>query len=127
MKTIGIVSEFNPFHNGHRYLIETAKRELDAQAVVAVMSGNFTQRGEIASFDMHSRAQIACRNGVDLVLEIPPQFVLQSAEFYAFHSVYILNSLGIIDYLAFGSECGNIDNRRDIPCCIPCCRPYKLL
>ncbi len=114
MKTIGIVSEYNPFHNGHRYLIETTKRELDAQAVVAVMSGNFTQRGEIASFDMYSRAKIACENGVDLVLEIPPQFVLNSAEFYAYHSVYILNQLGMIDYLAFGSECGNLDELKNV-------------
>ena len=114
MKTIGIVSEYNPFHNGHRYLIETAKRELDAEAVVAVMSGNFTQRGEIASFDMHARAEIACQNGVDLVLEIPPQFVLNSAEFYAYHSVYILNSLGIIDFLAFGSECGELSKLKDV-------------
>lgn len=116
MKTVGIVSEFNPFHNGHKYLVETTKKELSADAVVAVMSGNFTQRGEIASFDMYSRAEIACRNGVDLVLEIPPQFVLQSAQFYAYHSIYILNALGIIDYLAFGSECGNIEELAALPC-----------
>lgn len=116
MKTVGIVSEFNPFHNGHKYLVETSKKELSADAVVAVMSGNFTQRGEIASFDMYSRAEIACRNGVDLVLEIPPQFVLQSAQFYAYHSIYILNALGIIDYLAFGSECGNIEELATLPC-----------
>lgn len=108
MKTIGIVSEYNPFHNGHRYLAETAKKELDADAVISVMSGNFTQRGEIASFDMYSRAAIACQNGIDLVLEIPPQFVLQSAEFYAMNGVSMLHRLGIVDYLAFGSESGNL-------------------
>ncbi|MBQ7792032.1 MAG: nucleotidyltransferase family protein, partial [Clostridia bacterium] len=108
MKTVGIVSEFNPFHNGHKHLVEVAKKSLDADAVVAVMSGNFTQRGEIASFDMYARAEIACQNGVDLVLEIPPQFVLNSAQYYAFYSVYILEMLGIIDHLAFGSECGNL-------------------
>ncbi|MBQ7951077.1 MAG: nucleotidyltransferase family protein [Clostridia bacterium] len=114
MKTVGIVSEYNPFHNGHQYLVETSKRELDAQAVVAVMSGNFTQRGEIAFFDMYSRAQVACENGFDLVLEIPPQFVLTSAEFYAYYSVYILHQLGIVDYLAFGSECGDIDELKHV-------------
>ena len=108
MKTIGIVAEFNPFHNGHQYLIDTAKKALGAECVVAVMSGNFTQRGEIASFDMYSRADVASRNGVDLILEIPPQFVLNSAQYYAYYSVYILEQLGCIDYLVFGSECGDL-------------------
>lgn len=109
MKTVGIVSEFNPFHNGHKYLIDSIKNDLKADTIVAAMSGNFTQRGEIASFDMYTRAQIACQNGVDLVLEIPPQFVLRSAQFYAEFGVYLLNSLGSINYLAFGSESGNLE------------------
>lgn len=115
MKTVGIVSEFNPFHNGHKHLIDTTKKSLDADAVIAVMSGNFTQRGEIASFDMHSRAEIACQNGVDLVLEIPPQFVLNSAQFYAYHSVYLLHALGMVDYLSFGSESGNLKELLALP------------
>ena len=73
-----------------------------------MMSGNYTQRGEIALFDMYSRAEIAVKNGVDLVLEIPPQFVLNSAEFYAYYSVYLLDQLNVIDYLSFGSECGDL-------------------
>ena len=114
MKTVGIISEFNPFHNGHKYLIETVKKELQADCVVAVMSGNFTQRGAPAVFDMHTRAKIACENGVDLVLEIPPQFVLNSAEFYAYYGVYILHQLKGIDYIAFGSECGDISELQKV-------------
>ena len=108
MKTVGIVSEYNPFHNGHKYHISETKKQLNADGVIAMMSGNFTQRGEIALFDMHSRAEIAVKNGVDLVLEIPPQFVLNSAEFYAFYGVYLLHRLGVADYLSFGSECGDL-------------------
>ncbi len=109
MKTVGIISEYNPFHNGHRYHIQETKKRLDVDGVVAMMSGNFTQRGEIALFDMYSRAEVAIRNGVDLVLEIPPQFVLNSAEFYAYYSIYLLNQLGVIHYLSFGSECGSLE------------------
>ena len=108
MKTVGIVSEYNPFHNGHRYHVLESKKQLNADGVIAMMSGNFTQRGEIALFEMHSRAEIAVKNGVDLVLEIPPQFVLNSAEFYAYYGVYILHQLGVVDYLSFGSECGDL-------------------
>ncbi|MBO5409390.1 MAG: nucleotidyltransferase family protein [Clostridia bacterium] len=108
MKTVGIVSEFNPFHNGHKYLIDTVREKLQADCVVSVMSGNYTQRGEPAVFDMYSRAEIACKNGVDLVLELPPQFVLTSAQYYAYYSVYLLHQLGSIDYLCFGSECGDL-------------------
>ncbi len=109
MKTVGIIAEFNPFHNGHKYFIGEIKKRLNADCVIAVMSGNFTQRGEIASFDMYERAKVACANGVDLVLEIPPQFVLQSAQYYARHGVYLLENLGCVDILAFGSECGDLE------------------
>lgn len=108
MKTVGIISEYNPFHNGHQYHVEETKKQLNADCVIAMMSGNYTQRGEIALFEMYSRAEIAVKNGVDLVLEIPPQFVLNSAEFYAYYSVYLLNQLGVVDYLSFGSECGDL-------------------
>ena len=108
MKTVGVISEYNPFHNGHKYHVLESKKQLDADAVIAMMSGNFTQRGEIALFDMYSRAEIAVKNGVDLVLEIPPQFVLNSAEFYAYYGVYLLQQLGVVNYLSFGSECGDL-------------------
>lgn len=108
MKTVGIIAEYNPFHNGHKYHVTKTREQLNAEGVIAVMSGNFTQRGEIAMFDMHSRAEIAVKNGVDLVLELPPQFVLNSAEFYAYYGIYLLNQLGIVNYLSFGSECGDL-------------------
>ena len=108
MKLAGIVCEYNPFHNGHKYHIEKTKSELLADGVVCVMSGDVMQRGDSAVFPMKKRAEVAVENGADLVLEIPPRFVLQSAQFYAYNAVYILNSLNCIDYLSFGSECGNI-------------------
>ena len=114
MRTVGIISEYNPFHNGHKYLIETVKKELNADCVVSVMSGNYTQRGEPAIFDMYSRAEIACENGVDLVLELPPQFVLNSAQYYAYYGIYLFHMLGHIDYLCFGSECGDIKQLQSV-------------
>lgn len=110
MKTAGIICEYNPFHNGHKYHIEQTKKQLNVDAVICVMSGNVVQRGETAVFPMHFRAETAIKNGADLVLEIPPRFVLQSAQFYACNAVYILNSLGITDYLSFGSESGDIES-----------------
>lgn len=109
MKIAGIVCEYNPFHNGHKYHISETKKQLKTDGVVCVMSGNFTQRGDVAVFPMEKRAEIAIKNGADLVLEIPPRFVLQSAQFYAHSAVYILNCLGVVDYLSFGSESGDID------------------
>ena len=113
MKTAGIVAEYNPFHNGHKYHIEKTREKLKCDCIVAVMSGNFTQRGDTAIFDMYKRAEIAVKNGVDLVLSIPPQFVLQSAQYYAYNAVYILNALTKIDFLSFGSEIGDIDKLKN--------------
>ena len=109
MGAVGIVAEYNPFHNGHKYHIEQTKKKLNCNCVVAVMSGNFTQRGDTAVFDMYKRAETAVQNGIDLVLAIPPQLVLQSAQYYAYNAVYILNSLSKIDYISFGSEIGDIE------------------
>lgn len=109
MKTAGIICEYNPFHNGHAYHIAETKKRLSADGVVCVMSGDVVQRGDSAVFPMKKRAEAAVMNGADLVLELPPRFVLQSAEFYAYNAVYILNSLGIVDFLSFGSECGDIE------------------
>jgi predicted nucleotidyltransferase len=109
MRTCGIVSEYNPFHNGHKYHIEKTKEELGVNCVVCVMSSNFTQRGDIAIFNMYDRARVAVENGADVVLSIPPQFVLNSAQYYAYYAVYILNALNGIDYLSFGSECGDLE------------------
>ncbi|MEQ0488594.1 nucleotidyltransferase family protein [Anaerococcus murdochii] len=103
MKTLGIISEFNPFHNGHKYLLDKAKKELKTDLAVSIMSGDFVQRGEAAIMDKFSRARVAINCGFDLVIEIPSFITLQSAEFFAKKSVNILNKINI-DYLVFGIE-----------------------
>ena len=110
MKTVAIITEYNPFHYGHLYQIETVKRELGEDTrIIAIMSGSFTQRGEIAVADKSTRAAAAIEAGVDLVLELPFPYSSSSAEFFALGGVSIANSLGIIDYLAFGSESGDVE------------------
>ena len=107
MKTVGIVCEYNPFHNGHKHQIDTLRKE-GAQTVICAMSGNFTQRGEIAIADKYARAEMAIRCGADVVVELPFPFSSFSAEGFASAGVHILSSLGI-DTLSFGSECGDTD------------------
>ncbi len=109
MKICGIIAEYNPFHNGHKYQIEETKRRFGATHIVAVMSGNFTQRGDTAIFDKYKRAEVALKNGVDLVIELPVAYALGSAEQFALGAVSVLQSLGCVDMLSFGSECGDID------------------
>ncbi len=104
MKTIGIIAEFNPFHKGHKYLIEQCKKELGADRAVIVMSGDFVQRGAPAIIDKSTRAKMALRSGADLVLELPIYYCTGSAEFFAMGAVRLLDSLGCVDYLCFGSE-----------------------
>ena len=82
MKSLGIIAEFNPLHNGHKYLIEKAKNELKTDLSVSIMSGDFVQRGEAAIIDKYSRAKTALDNGLDLVIEMPNFISLQSAEFF---------------------------------------------
>ena len=108
MKTAGIICEYNPFHNGHIYHIEKTKELYGATHIVGVMSGNFTQRGDVAIIDKYKRAETALKNGVDLVIELPVAFALGSAEQFAQGAVYLLNSLGCVDLLSFGSESGDI-------------------
>lgn len=108
MKVIGLITEYNPFHNGHKYHIETAKRITRADYVVVIMSGNFVQRGTPAIIDKYTRAQMALENGANLVLELPTIFATSSAESFAYGSIAILEQLGIIDSVVFGSECGDI-------------------
>lgn len=105
---VGIICEYNPFHNGHAYHIAQAKKELGASAVVCVMSGNFVQRGECAAFDKWQRAKWALMGGADLVLELPTGYCLQSAQGFAHGAVATLNALGIVDVLSFGSEAGEL-------------------
>ncbi len=110
---VGIVAEFNPFHNGHKYLIETAKT-LTNDSVVAVMSGAFVQRGGIAITDKLKRAEMALKNGVDLVIELPVTFSHNTAQKFSMGAIATLNATGIIDTLAFGSECGDKDKLIDL-------------
>ena len=109
MKVAAIICEYNPFHNGHRFHIGETRRKTGADAVVAIMSGNFVQRGDVAVFPKSLRAQTAIRGGADLVLELPVPFATGSAEFFAQGAVRTLDSLGIIDYLSFGAECNNAE------------------
>ena len=110
MKTIGIVAEYNPFHLGHALQIRESRRIVEAEgeetAVVAVMSGDFVQRGEAAVFSKYARAEAACRSGADLVVELPLPWVLSSAEGFAEGAVSILADLGA-EVLSFGCETGD--------------------
>lgn len=109
MKLIGIVAEYNPFHNGHKYHIEESRKAFDEEtAVVCVMSGDFVQRGEAAVFSKYARAEAAVKGGADLVLELPLPWSLASAEGFARGGVGLLSSLGCIDRISFGSECGDL-------------------
>ncbi len=103
----GIVCEFNPFHNGHKYLVEKA-REITGEPIIAVMSGSFTQRGEVALTDKFSRAKAALLCGVDLVLELPAVYAVSNAERFARCGVKILSSFSDMNYLAFGCETDEI-------------------
>ncbi len=116
MKIAGIIAEYNPFHYGHAHLIERTRDEKggDATHIVAVMSGCFTQRGEPALVDPYTRAEMALQNGVDLVVMLPTPFALSSAQGFAEGGVSILNALGCVDMISFGSECGDIDLLRKV-------------
>lgn len=108
MRVAGVIVEYNPMHNGHCYHLRQTKKETGADAVVAVMSGHFLQRGEPALLNKWARAEMALRNGADLVLELPVVYSVQSARLFAFGSVATLHALGIVDVLCFGSEKGDI-------------------
>ena len=111
MKVAAVISEFNPFHNGHRYLIDTVRARLgEDTCIIALMSGNYTQRGEVSIADKFTRAASAIHGGVDLILELPFPYSCASAEFFARAGVRMAAALSIVDTLAFGSECG--DNER---------------
>ena len=104
MKTAGIIAEYNPFHAGHRYHIEKTRQLTGADYVVAVMSGNYVQRGEPAITDKYMRTQMALSGGADLVIELPVPYATASAEFFARAGTGLLASLGVVDLLSFGTE-----------------------
>lgn len=104
---IGIICEFNPFHKGHKYLIDKVKNE--GNKVICVMSGNFVQRGECAVFDKFQRARTAIENKADIVIELPAEFSTFSAREFAKAGVSLLEKTGVCDAIAFGAECDNVE------------------
>lgn len=109
MKSVGIIAEYNPLHNGHIYQLEKSKEITDASIVVAAISGNFTQRGEPTILDKWTRAEIAVKSGINLVVEIPVVYCCNSAEYFAKGGVEILEAMGVLDYISFGAETGNVN------------------
>ena len=109
MQVTGIVAEYNPFHNGHLYHIEQTKTLQQTDGIVAVMSGNFTQRGTAAIFDKWTRAKMALSCGVDLVLELPTAFSVRSAGYFASGAVQTLAATGVVQTLSCGVESQQID------------------
>lgn len=108
-KVLGIVCEYNPFHNGHLYHLEQSKKMTGANYTIAIMSGNFTQRGSTSLIDKWSKAESAINCGVDLVLELPVLYATSSAENFAEGAIKILDSLKVVDYISFGAETSDTD------------------
>ncbi|MDR3563860.1 MAG: nucleotidyltransferase [Negativicutes bacterium] len=109
MQAIGIIAEYNPFHNGHRWHLDQSRAISGQDLVIAVMSGHFVQRGEPAAFDKWTRAEMAVSAGVDLVLELPAVFAVRSAEYFATGGIRLLQSLGVVDRVAFGAENADLE------------------
>lgn len=109
MQVSAIISEYNPLHKGHMYHIEKTKEITNADAIICIMSGNYVQRGTPAIIDKWHRTKNALNCGIDLVIELPVLYSLSSAEFFAFGAVSLINSLGIVNSLSFGSELGSMD------------------
>ncbi|WP_422657342.1 nucleotidyltransferase [Paenibacillus sp. EC2-1] len=110
MKTVGIIVEYNPLHNGHVLHYTRSKEITNADAVVAIMSGPFLQRGEPALVSKRARTEMALHMGVDLVIELPTAYAVQPAEWFAYGAVALLNGTGVVDCLSFGSESGSLED-----------------
>mgnify|MGYP003290010815 CR=1 FL=1 len=108
MKISAVICEFNPFHNGHKYLLDEIKKQ-GYDCVICVMSGSFTQRGEVAVTDKFERARVALKNGADLVIELPAPYAVSSAQVFAKGGVDVIKATGVVDKVFFGSECGDIE------------------
>lgn len=107
----GIICEFNPFHKGHKYLIDSVKND---GLVICVMSGNFVQRGEFAVYNKFERCKVALENGADLVVELPAPYALMSAEGFAKAGVNLLKKTGVVNKIAFGAECDDTNKLKEI-------------
>lgn len=111
---LGIIAEYNPFHNGHLYHLQESKKITGCKFTVAIISGHFTQRGDTSIVDKWTKAKMALNNGIDLVIELPLLYSVSSAENFAEGAIKILNSLGIVDYISFGAETSNINLLQEI-------------
>ena len=107
-KVLGIIAEYNPFHNGHLHHLQNSLKLTNADYTIAIITGNFTQRGSTSLIDKWSKAEIALKNGIDLVIELPLLYSISSAENFAEGAIKILSSLNVVDYLSFGAETDDI-------------------
>lgn len=114
MQAVGVIVEYNPFHNGHKWHIDAAKKRSGCSFVIGVMSGNFVQRGEPAIFDKWKRAEMAIHGGVDLIIELPTVFAVRSAQYFAAGGIRLLQSLGIVSHVCFGAEDANLTRLKKI-------------
>lgn len=108
MKVTGIIAEYNPFHNGHKYHIESTRKITGAEGIICIMSGNFVQRGLPSIIDKWTRTEMALLNGADLVIELPCIYSLSSAEFFSMGAISLLHNIGVVDSISFGSEAGDV-------------------
>ena len=108
MRAVGVIVEYNPFHNGHYYHLQQSRKITESDAVVAVMSGHFLQRGEPAMADKWTRTRMALAGGCDLVIELPVAYATQAAEWFAFGAVSLLEATGVVDAFCFGTESGDL-------------------
>lgn len=113
LKAVGLIVEYNPFHNGHKYHFEKAKKESQGDIVIAVMSGDYVQRGEPSFLDRWTKTQMALENGIDIILELPSFYSTQNAEIFSIGAVGILDIMGV-STIVFGSECGDIEKLKKI-------------
>src|SRR5690625_878561 len=110
MKTVALITEYNPFHYGHLYHLKESIKKTQATHSIAIMSSSFMQRGEPALIDKWTRTKMAINNGVDLVIELPFVYACQSAELFASGAIKILDALKVVNFLSFGSEEGRLKN-----------------
>lgn len=108
MSTVGLITEYNPFHLGHKYHIEMSKKLSGADTALVIMSGNYVQRGEPSFVDKYTKTRVALNNGADMVIELPYCFACASAEYFATAAVTLLDKLNTVDYICFGAECADL-------------------
>ena len=116
MKSIGIIAEYNPFHNGHLYHLNQIKEKYPDHTVVLVMSGNYTERGDVSIIDKWKKAEIAQKAGIDLIVELPFPFATQSADYFSYGAITLLEHLKV-EKVVFGSESNNIEDLETIVDC----------